>query len=156
MSAASGYALALGTMLSRSCWLGAWMETARVDCRARRPMRRMALGTPTVLMVMWRAPAGVGVGGWGGVGEWGGVGGGGDGESGEVGRSDQPLLNLCISMSGMSSCCAAASPATEQSALPGWLAGWLPSLDAAVGTGPFATQRRCADSPMPISLFRIS
>ena len=38
-------------------WLGAWMETASVDCSARRPMRRMALGTPTVLMVMWRAPA---------------------------------------------------------------------------------------------------
>ena len=42
------------------------METARVDCRARRPMRRIALGTPTVLMVMWRAPAG----GSGRVGEW--------------------------------------------------------------------------------------
>ena len=85
MSAASGYALALGTMLSRSCWLGAWMETARVDCRARRPMRRMALGTPTVLMVMWRAPAGVGVGGWGGGG---GVGGGWGGEEpGRVVRS---------------------------------------------------------------------
>ena len=39
-------------------WLGAWMLTASVDCSCRRAMRRMALGTPTVLMVMWRAPAG--------------------------------------------------------------------------------------------------
>ena len=29
--ALSGYALALGTMLSRSFWFGAWIETANVD-----------------------------------------------------------------------------------------------------------------------------
>ena len=34
------------------------METASVDCSCMRAMRWIALGTPTVLIVMWRAPAG--------------------------------------------------------------------------------------------------
>ena len=41
---------------SRSAWLGAWMDTASVACRRWPARRTMAWGTPTVLMVMWRAP----------------------------------------------------------------------------------------------------
>lgn len=42
------------------------MDTARVDCSCRAARRGMALGTPTVEMVMCRAPARAGAGrvGW--------------------------------------------------------------------------------------------
>mmetsp|Transcript_24702 Transcript_24702/g.53909 ORF Transcript_24702/g.53909 Transcript_24702/m.53909 type:complete len:317 (+) Transcript_24702:533-1483(+) len=43
-------------MLSRSAWLGAWMETARVALTSCWARRTMALGTPTVEMVRKRAP----------------------------------------------------------------------------------------------------
>ena len=48
----------LGTSCSRSCWFGAWMLMARVDCRLWLASFMMALGTPTVLMVMclWPTP----------------------------------------------------------------------------------------------------
>ena len=56
MMASSGYDPAVGMISSRSFWLGAWRLTARIDWSLAAARRANVLGTPTVEMVMCRAP----------------------------------------------------------------------------------------------------